>query len=219
MTKKKKKSNELGFGRVRSIADYRRHKGRKAPGKVIVIVCEGEETEPNYFGSLRQKFRLSPLIIKVVAGKGSPIRIVECAIDEKKRLEDTKDEVWCVLDTETPANNPTLKTAIEKAQKAKINLAISNPCFEYWYFIHFDESSRPFANGQEMKRELKSHIPHYNESMNVFPILDNLTPTAIKHAEKLRKRSQESWDIFPNPSTSVDKLVQEIIEMGQTKRY
>jgi len=109
--------------------------------------------------------------------------------------------------------------AIEKARKFKINLAISNPSFEYWYYIHFDNSSRPFANGQEMKRELKVHIPHYDESMNVFLILDSLTSIAMKNAENLRKCSPESWDIFPNPSTEVDKLVQEIIEMGQIKRY
>lgn len=219
MAKKLKKQNEFGFGRVRSTNDYRRYKGRKSPGKVIVIVCEGEETEPNYFRALRQKFRLSNLNVQVFPGKGAPINVVNFAIDEKKKLGEPTDEVWCVLDTESLANNPTLKTAVEKAKKSKINLAISNPCFEYWYYIHFDESSRPFANGQEMKRELKTHIPDYNESMNVFPILDSLTPTAMKNAEKLRKRSDESWDIFPNPSTCVDKLVQEIIEIGQIKRY
>ena len=70
-----------------------------------------------------------------------------------------------------------------------------------------------------MKRALRLHIPDYDENMSVFSILDDLTPTAIEYATSLRRRSPDSWDIFPNPSTSVDKLVQEIIEMGQTKRY
>lgn len=214
-----KRNKEHKFGQARSLLDYRRRQGRKSPGKVVVIVCEGKETEPNYFESLRQKFRLSTLNIKVVSGKGSPVRIVDCAIDEKRKLGEPTDEVWCVFDTENPNENPTLKDAIEKAKKAKLNLAVSNPSFEYWYFIHFECSSRPFANGQEMKRTLKTHIPDYEESANVFPKIDNLTPTAIKNAEKLRKQSPRSWELFPNPSTGVDKLVQEINEIGQTKRY
>jgi hypothetical protein len=214
-----KRSKDHKFGQARSLVDYRRRQGRKSPGKVVVIVCEGKETEPNYFESLRQKFRLSTLNIRVVSGKGSPARIVDCAIAEKRKLGEPTDEVWCVFDTENPNENPTLKDAIEKAKKTKLNLAISNPSFEYWYFIHFECSSRPFANGQEMKRVLKTHIPDYEESANVFPKVDNLTLTAIKNAEKLRKQSHRSWELFPNPSTSVDKLVQEINEIGQTKRY
>jgi hypothetical protein len=70
-----------------------------------------------------------------------------------------------------------------------------------------------------MKRKLKVHIPQYNENMNAFSMLDKLTSVAIQNAENLRKRSSENWDLFPNPSTKVDKLVQEIIEMGKTKRY
>jgi hypothetical protein len=219
VSKKAKKTNEFGFGRAHPLNDYRRIKGRKSPGKVIVIVCEGQETEPNYFEALRQKYRLRTLNVRVVSGKGAPISVVNRAVDEKKKIDDPADEVWCVFDTENPNENPSLKTAIEKAKKAKLNLAVSNPAFEYWYFIHFDPSSRPFANGQGMKRALKVYIPDYSENANVFPKLDKLTPIAIKNAENLRRLSLESWDIFPDPSTGIDKLVAEIIEMAHEKRY
>lgn len=214
-----KKANHESFGQPRSINDYRRNRGIRSPGKVIVIVCEGQETEPNYFGALRQKFRLSTLNVKVVADQGAPISVVNCAIDEKKKIDEPTDEVWCIFDTENPNENPSLRVAIDKARKARINLAISNPAFEYWYFIHFEQSNRPFANGQAMKRALKTHIPDYDENANVFSILDERTQMAMDNAEVLRKRSSESWDIFPNPSTGVDKLVTEIIEMASQKRY
>ena len=219
MPKKAKKHSKTTFGQVRSKSDFRRHKGQKPPGKVLIIVCEGKETEPNYFEALRQKFRLSTLSVKVVSGKVAPISVVDCGIEEKRKVEEPTDEIWCVLDTEDPNKNASLSLAIEKAKKANLNLAISNPSFEYWYFIHFECSSRPFANGQEMKKAIKIHIPDYIENLNVFPRLDNLTPTAIKNAETLRGHSNESWDIFPNPSTGIDKLVQEIIKLGQIKRY
>jgi hypothetical protein len=219
LSKKGKKRGANSFGRARSINDYHRRPGHKSPEKVIVIVCEGEQTEPNYFRALRQKFRLSNVNVQVVPGKGAPINVVKCAIDEKKKLDEPTDEVWCVLDTENPINNATLIVAIEKAKKNQINLAISNPSFEYWYFIHFEDSSRPFANGQDMKRALKTHIPNYDEKMSIFPTLDSLTSIAMGNAEKLRRRSPESWDVFPNPSTGIDKLVQEILAMGQTRKY
>jgi len=186
---------------------------------VVIIVCEGKETEPNYFKALRQKFRLSTLSVKVISGKVAPISVVDCGIDEKRKIEEPTDEIWCVLDTEDPNKNSSLLPAIEKAKKTNLNLAISNPSFEYWYFIHFECSSRPFANGQEMKRGLKAYIPDYEESTNAFLALDKLSSIAMRNAEKLRRRSSESWDIFPNPSTGVDKLVREILEMGQAKKY
>jgi hypothetical protein len=219
LPKKAKKHGKPTFGQARSKSDFQRHQGQKPPGKVVIIVCEGKETEPNYFEALRQKFRLSTLSVKVVSGKVAPISVVDCGIEEKRKIEEPTDEIWCVLDTEDPNKNSSLLPAIEKAKKANLNLAISNPSFEYWYFIHFECSSRPFANGQEMKHRLKIYIANYDESMNAFPVLDKLTSVAIQNAEKLRKRSSENWDSFPNPSTKVDKLVQKIIEMGQTKRY
>lgn len=214
-----KKASRASFGQPRSLNDYRRNRGIRHPGKVVVIVCEGQETEPNYFGALRQKFRLSTLNVKIVPDQGAPISVVNCAIDEKKKIDEPTDEVWCIFDTENPNENPSLRTAIEKARNARINLAISNPSFEYWYYIHFDQSSRPFSNGQEMKRALRIHIPDYDESANVFPKLDGLTQIAIENAGILRKGSLENWDIFPNPSTGVDKLVAEILEMASKKRY
>jgi hypothetical protein len=219
VSKKARKADDFGFGRSRSINDYRRNQGSKSPRKMVIIVCEGRETEPNYFSAVRQKFRLSTLNVKVVADQGAPISVVNSAIDEKKKVDEPTDEIWCIFDTENPNENPSLHAAIEKARKARINLAISNPSFEYWYFIHFSQSSRPFANGKEMKRALKVHIQNYDESTNVFPLLDEHTQTAIDNAEVLRQRSADGWDTFPNPSTGVDKLVAEIIEMASQKRY
>lgn len=225
MSKKIKKTEKeigLAFGQPRSINDYRRMPGRKHPRKVVIVVCEGHKTEPNYFNSLRQKYRLSNLDVRIVADQGAAISVVKRAlseINEKKKSRESIDEIWCVFDTENPNENPSFLPAIERARRARINLAVSNPAFEYWYFIHFDQSSRPFANGQDMKRALKTHIPDYDESANVFPKLDGLTQTAINNADILRKRSVDSWDLFPNPSTGVDKLVAEIIEMANEKRY
>jgi hypothetical protein len=188
--KKAKKASRVGFGQPRSISDYRRTRGNKTPGKVVVIVCEGQKTEPNYFNALRQKYRLSNLDVKIVADQGAPISVVKCAadeIDEKKKFGESVDEIWCVFDTENPNENPSLRDAIEKARSAKFSLAISNPSFEYWYFIHFEQSNRPFANGQVMKRAIRAHIPNYDESANVFPVLDEHTQIAINNAESLRK--------------------------------
>lgn len=113
MSKKdKKKQSNNSFGHARSKHDYHRQHGQKAPGKVVVIVCEGKETEPNYFSALRQKFRLSNLNVQVFPSKGAPINVVNCAIDEKKKLDEPTDEVWCVFDTENPINNSTLMPSV-----------------------------------------------------------------------------------------------------------
>ena len=74
----------------------------------ILIVCEGEVTEPNYFNDLRHQTR-SLVGLKIEPG-GTPKTLVERAADLKKSAEkDAKrgkdetlkyDVVWCVFDVD-----------------------------------------------------------------------------------------------------------------------
>ncbi|MGH3940412.1 MAG: RloB family protein, partial [Pseudonocardiaceae bacterium] len=55
---------------------------------------------------------------------------------------------WCVFDVEWPKNHPNLKQAIQLARDHNIRLAISNPCFELWLILHFEDQTA-FLNTDE----------------------------------------------------------------------
>jgi hypothetical protein len=84
--------------------------------------------------------------------------------------------------------------------------------------LHFESPTRPFANGDGIKEYLRSHIPGYNLALLVFDSLVASTQTAVQHANGILEKHPEGELRFPNPSTQVHLLVQEMIEMSPSGR-
>ena len=205
----------------RSEASYRRLPGRRREARVLLIVCEGKETEPRYFEALRNELRLRTLKIEVVAGRGSPGAIVRTALQKQSELQlsfEAGDQAWCVFDTEQQGTHPDLAAVIEHAAKAGLFLAASNPAFEYWYLLHFESTNRPFVHATEVIERLRAYLPQYAKTSNVFACLKDRTVTALANATALRQRADENWDQCPNPSTGVDKLVQQDLGLLWSRR-
>ncbi len=205
---------------------YAREPGNRIPGGCVLIVCEGEETEPKYFEGLKWYLKLSTVQVKVTNTKGgSPTTIIEKAYElNVKRKQEIRghrtrdpefDDVWCVFDVENLKDNPTFHQAVRVADENRFKLAISNPAFEFWYVLHFEPTNRPFSNGTELKGYMDRHIRGYQPAKDVFPQLVKRTSTAISNAEKLLANRLTEKDRFPNPSTHVHDLVKALCEMSQ----
>jgi hypothetical protein len=207
---------------------YDRRPGKRPPGRCILIVCEGAETEPNYFESLRDYLKLSTISVKIKDRAGAPISVVEEARAQvEQRLQDFRDgrtnappfeAVWCVFDVENPRHNQTFDRAVQVADQNDYQLAVSNPAFEFWYVLHFERTTRPFADGGELKGYLTRHIPDYKPAMPVFDVLVPSTPTAVRYARSILEDHLQGDERFPNPSTSVYLLVEEMVEMSPSGR-
>ena len=74
----------------------RRRRAMKAPYDVILIVCEGEKTEPNYFTELKKALRLSNANVRICGRGSDPLSVVDFAI-ETFRQEQEFDRVYCVF--------------------------------------------------------------------------------------------------------------------------
>ena len=212
----------------RTMNSYDRRPGSRPPGRCILIVCEGAETEPNYFESLRRYLKLSTIQIKIRDRAGAPISVVDEAHNQiGKQEQDIRDgrtdillfeAIWCVFDVENPHHNQTFDRAVFLADQNHYQLAVSNPAFEFWYILHFERTTRPFANGDELKEYLRRHIPGYHPSLPVFDTLVATTQTAVHNSSSILEKHPEGELRFPNPSTQVHLLVQEMIEMSPSGR-
>ncbi len=207
---------KLVVGGGRSENSYRRQPGGKQRSPIILIICEGKETEPRYFEALRGELRIRKAQVRVIPGgdgRGAPTSIVKMALRKQHEMEmdlESGDQTWCVFDTEQQGKYPDLAKVIEHANRKGLLLAVSNPSFEYWYVLHFECTDRPFANAAEVIERLRSHLPQYtenNKSMNVFACIKDRTETALANTNTLRQRADQDWNLYPNPSTSVDRLV------------
>lgn len=211
--------------RYRSVESFKRPQNTRQERECILIVCEGKETEPNYFKTLKAKLKLKIVRVEIVSSENTtPIQIVEFALEKRDERQRTYqknhrinlitdplyDEIWCVFDVEQQGTNPSLDSAILKANSEKIYLAISNPVFEYWFLLHFAEYNRAFSDYKDVERELKKHIPKYQKNMNVCDIIFDNTTDAINRANNVLKNQPDRDSDFPNPSTSVSLLVEKL---------
>jgi hypothetical protein len=124
----------------------RRGRPTREPKRRFLIVCEGEVTEKRYFEHARRLLR-SLIELEISAG-GDPKALVERAAEIKRKSDEMAsrqkddnlryDRVWCVCDVD---EHPRLRDARQQARDNGINMAVSNPCFELWALLHFQDQN------------------------------------------------------------------------------
>jgi hypothetical protein len=219
--------NKMARGKI----EQRGAKRRKVK-PVIVIVTEGAQTEPKYFEKYRN--RQNNIDIRVVAGRTSAgetdyVSLVRKAIEyrEKNQISEANgDAVWVVADGDVNYHNPNpiaakdlqLSKARKMAQAKEIQIAISNPCFEFWYLLHFQYTTKFFKDYQSVRSTLNSYLVGYEKTFDVFEQLSPKTKDAIQRAKQLKKYHQKNGKLTPfgiavNPFSDVYKLVENLIGM------
>jgi RloB-like protein len=191
-------------------------------GRRVLIACEGLVTERKYFEAIRRDLRLSRVEIFVVPHNGSdPYSVVLAAIDAKREQEregiwPKGSSAWAVFDGDEHIENnlQNWNTALQQAAQKNINLAISNPSFEFWYLIHFQDYSANLTRVDALKF-LKDHIPDYTKAKVLYPEpLASRTQDAIQRAKKLQNQSLEEHS---NPCChKVAELVEILLKLQKS---
>jgi len=207
---------------------FRRAPPSRDVGRKLVIVCEGKKTERGYFEEIRKSRRLPTLKVKVMhADATDPLSIVRAAIEYRQARKDERgwakeDSAWAVFDGDEHRNaNPDRwNDAIQIARSKDIRLAVSNPCFELWYLLHY-RSHTADVTRQKAFRLLKSHISDYEKAKTLWPSpLEPLTNEAIRHAKQLASRAKtDELQLFTNPYTSVYELVESLLALDKETRH
>lgn len=189
---------------------FNRRKPFKELRPAILIVCEGEKTEPNYFDDIKKAYGLTAVDI-IICGKEcgtNPKSVVKFAKEKKIEIERKKQQiydVWCVFDCD---QHEWIPEALVQAKDNKFQVAFSNPSFEIWYLLHYQEQTAHIERDKVVKK-LEMHIPKYDKAMKgIFALLRDKLPVATDRAKKLRERhiGNQNPETY-NPSTSVDMLV------------
>jgi hypothetical protein len=181
---------------------------RRAPRRPslpqILVVCNGVRTEPRYFEGLRNHLRRHTFKIKIVSKGVSPRQLVEHAIDLRRREPDQFDEVWCVFDVD----EFDISDAAVTARRSRIELAVSNPCFELWLLLHHEEHRAHLAGYQDVVVRLKRKVPAYDKcALDFGDYVRGLADAVVRG----RALDPESRELHLNPSTGVWRLVEKIM--------
>lgn len=181
---------------------------------VFIIATEGKRTEPDYFTMEIFRSRERPVRVKVLRGcsRSSP-RAVLGRMREYLRSYDRADgdEAWLVVDTDQWKDEELEELYAWSQSDAYTNLAVSNPQFEYWLVLHFEDGNN-ISNKSECLTRLGKHVPNYNKS-NIPKA--RFTVTRVKCAVK-RAKAQDSPPCAKWPArtgTTVYRIAEKLLSI------
>ena len=196
--------------------EFKRPLGERRYKKLFVISAEGSKTERQYFGIFNQPGSIVQVkCLKRSPTKSSPIQVLRGMRNclRKESLRKT-DEAWIVVDKDAWTEGQ-FKELLEWAKgKENRGLAISNPNFEYWLLLHF-EDGRGITNSRECMVRLKRHLPKYEKEIDSKRITSGISQ-AISRAKQ--RDANRTGDLPSMWSTTVYMLVEKIINHGQSDR-
>jgi hypothetical protein len=196
---------------VKTWVNYKRRSSTREIKQLILIVCQGEQTEPNYFRS----FKVATAHIDIEFKHKDPKKLVDAALDLKKKNEKNKiikyDQVWIVFDKDD-FSDENFNEAINYAKINGINTAYSNQAFEIWYLLHFNfvESS---ISRKDYIIKLSEYLGFpYEKNGKMYKRLLDMQDRAIANAEELFKKHalKNRTPAKSDPSTTVHLLVKEL---------
>lgn len=202
--------------KAKSAQALKRGGGRRDPYDKVLIVCEGEKTEPNYFKELIDYYKINTANVYIDGKCGSaPRSVIDHAIKLYNEAKEgiSYDKVYCVIDRDAHAD---FDSAIKKLESQKpkdvFYSIVSEPCFEYWFFCHFCYSRKSYASvgknsaGEAVLKDLKTYLPKYNKgNTGIFEELKSKLDDAINNASRSLEDAKRTNSY--NPSTDVFELV------------
>ena len=211
------KDNLFSMRQATKIKQLQRAKDSRESYDKVLIVCEGEKTEPHYLIALRNHLKLSQTNIKIDPNcDSSPTSVVKYTKELiKESFKDPYDYVFCVIDRDRHADFDTAIAQIHGHRKknTKLHAIVSNPCFEFWILLHFDYTTKLFGTSGDspcmdlIKNNLKVYIKNYKKRDKT--IMPHIIKTGLEMAVANAKRANETAkrNDTDTPTTQMDKLV------------
>lgn len=204
--------------RAKNVDTLKRKKPIRSTYARVLIITEGQKTEPNYFNEIRDYYELNSANIEISGECGSnPASVLKYA---KKRYQEERDKgnafdkVFCVIDKDCHVDYSRVLNEIESAKPADTYIAINSvPCFEYWILLHYVYTSQSFVPVGNRSacacliHELEKYSSNYTKGrQGIFNELVDRLELAKKNAERaLQEARQNRTD---NPITKVHHLVE-----------
>jgi len=165
-----------------NIRHFKRPLGERRYRKLFVIAVEGAKTEPIYFSMFgnRQVIR-----VKCLPGtnNSSPLGVLKRMRDYLRQEDLQKtDEAWLVVDKDHWTEAQLERLAEWSEEATQHYFALSNPKFEYWLLLHF-EDGKGISSSVQCSEYLKKHLPNYDKCFDPRNITRQMINAAISRAK------------------------------------
>ena len=178
--------------------------------RIFVIAVEGEKTEAEYF-SLFESTRVHIEILPAGAdGLSAPKHVLERLVKFEEQFDfDKNDERWLVLDVDRQREQ-FLDEVTQVARESGYSLAISNPCFELWLLLHFQDADPADISCAAVTERLRPYVSGYSKAKLKlgFYTIDRIRE-AVARAKAGKGQQGTRWPDFPG--THVYKVVEKLL--------
>jgi hypothetical protein len=182
--------------------------------KDILVFVEGARTEEDYLLHWHRANRLR-VNMQIYPEHGTPRTLVDLAVSEKRRAERQSrsgrpfDEVWCVFDVD---EHPRLQEAETKARANGVHLAVSNPCIELWFLLHFRDQTGWIDRGEAQRAAIECLACGKSMSDGALRALEERHADARARAQALdAKHLGDGSPPGSNPSSATWTIVDSIM--------
>ena len=193
----------------------RRQVAVRAPKRTFLVFCEGEKTEPAYLKALKRDSAVRDVAsvdirVDEETSGSVPLTLVEAAAKARARSSGKDgeiDEVWCIFDVEWPQNHPNLARALARARESGVRVAVSNPCFELWLALHFEDHTA-WLDTDAATRLRHSHDGSKDKGLDGATYMPRRAD-ATRRARSLDERHRRGGTDFPhdNPSSGMYRFL------------
>lgn len=203
----------------------RRNQRKDAPkssGLRCLIVTEGEKTEPNYFKGMRKAKRLHGVQVTALQSPlgTDPLSVLKGAVQlflegntHKGILRLNYDYVFVVFDRDQHENYAPALQQVSNYQQYKNDegkkvpfVAIpSNPCFEYWLLLHY-ENCMALKDRREVCKSLLKYYKNYEKKHEeIFEDTQDKLEIALNYADRINRDSHAMC--CDKPFTDMPKII------------
>jgi len=196
---------------------------------LIIIAVEGAKTETNYFEAVNAVYRSSRFRIHVIPNfedRSAPQHIIKNLDFYKNNNEiDENDFLFLVCDKDRWTDS-ILSSILQLCRQKNYKFIVSNPCFELWLILHFQdlsilsqEKQNKYFNNEKVNRnlryiasKLKEFLPGYNHSYNKFEtiVTNDFLVKAVAYSLKL-DTGDSGWPC--KMGTQVFRIAEKILQL------
>lgn len=188
--------------------------------KTFRIICEGENTEPEYF----KAFPVKTAKVDSYGLGSSRKKLVELVIEIVK--DEGEQENWVVFDMDIQRDNVAVikkdfEEAIKLAEEHDIKVAYANDAFELWILLHYMYFDNEWTRHEYYEKLSDLWEINYEKSCKKLSFCKSIyqklaadesanQQEAMRRAKKLFDEQKDKTHSERNPCTTIHCLVNEL---------
>lgn len=208
---------------------FKRRNQRLEPLTRILIITEGTNSEPSYFKKLFDDLSIPTVRVEIISSKQSTPESVVAKLKEVLKDGSEFEFIFCVFDRDShPAYTSSVKEIArfdERNTFGKIVATPSIPCFEFWYLLHANQSTKPYgvigSPCDSVVNDLKQ-VPYFasyskSDCEGIYDELSSRMNTAISNAKSgIKLAKQNGYQLYhEDPSSRIYLVVEKLLELKE----